>query len=1748
MSSAVIAASNSEPITEIFTVDFTLKDIDIDLSILLGLNKEKLGKLELFSILHTENILPCILSAVDTALFTGLSVAVSDMVPPTLSGFLDSGIDQIMSNGAVALFHMYENALIRAMPNFFQTFVREMLNEYIDNVLTLVGKCPKNEVTMDGFVDFRDLFLEPADALSIGGLGDGKYGNLIPWVMDLVNDQLFSADEEGLLSMNDVMVRPITKLQSGVEGSLRMNGTFVDLYKEATRDIWSAFADKLHLRLSDLRISGVDTFREPTKLLVPKSSSGYMLENQLSLGILDDFSISQKPVEASIQFELLVGGKNSPLAMSNVIDLQLSLPSMDLLAVLYATVQESRLMQFPLEDVLNVDCWLSTIPTSKGMITDMAKRAASIDIGAAMNSLNMLLDGGMMAKTSCISCSNNMLEEFTSVLSFFIENDWVNNIQSRAISIATNMLQDEWAQDMIDREIEAASRRCPHDPNFGNIASNEAYSSFQATREIVDGALYAGMSLVQMMAIVMAQKHVDMDIPLPSDFALDIPKSAKLIDFTELSSIAGWADMVLDEARGYLGGMVESGDGKQVPGIATLLQSLVLDDGGRLTIPIVDEGFDAGGVVLSLYNVTLIGLDSFTEFNVLNTTSPQQFNNKVRLETLGCSVQMGLSVKDSSSKQARMLLERGLNVDELETITISLVFKDVEIDASIFLAMDQNLISSLKLGSILNVNHIFYCMLSTIHAVGVSQFMMHVGDINEFSISGFLSEETTNDIEDITAAVFAEYKTLILEAFPAFTSNTIRPLLHNILQVLMDRGKGGMFCPEPDTSLNGLVDFRDLFLSQEKAAELLGRGTSPYGDLFRMIYSFIEESTSAINEFGLSEINNVLVSKFTENHSNVTGDLYFPGELFGQEIDIALNGLNAAVEIAVKDVRIQSLDSIGAPIKLFEPINGESSLLNNSASIGVGPEELQASFTLFISGEGDDLKVSNELELGLSLKSVSMVVELLAEIEEMPFMNFPLQDVLNLNCWLATVVTPVLDKYGIRVGESNNGVVLRKLALAVAEARLHMNCISCSSSTLLDMSTYFSTEAGVDDTTSVANMIFEYGANILQGPFVQSQLDKMLNEAASKCPHSESYNQNFPGLKYDELIATEDSEDKFGFLIAIISVVAVSVVLSAVISLLVTFLQNRRHRQFVATLTRSQILQLEREQKAEIERQKDLNERMNPLICSSEVNVFIRFFMPIVILGNIALFLSGHLSLGGTVNLSGSFAGQDFDVEGFFEFSMAKSTIEMWEAGAKALAILIVLFSGVWPYTKQLISLVMWVVPPKRLSSGKRGKILHWLDVLGKWSMVDVFVLLTTLASFRISVESPDHLAFLPEGLYSIQMLVRPLWGLYANMLAQLVSQISSHIIIHYHRKTIRAAIRSQEIEWNLSSSASENTQPETLRKHNFKLDYEASSKRAVARKWVDWVLLVTLISFLIIVVCGCSLPSFGIEVLGLLGLAVESGNEFQEAKVYYSVFGLVKMIMDEAAYLNTASDLVGLGTLSALLVVTVFLVPLAQGASLLVQWFAPITAKQREWNATLNEILSAWQYMEVYVLSIIIAAWQLGAVSEYMINAYCEKLTPIFTTLSFYGILDKNDAQCFRVDATVETASWLLVAASILLSLLSHFIVSASTQKVKDQHIPSERRLHSDRWLATKESTLAASVDISTSSEESEDYEQTRNSRKTDISRIAPRFTDYYSFATMRAEQNQTSVSSQDGAIEVGLSATIEEDNNANDLELWDL
>ena len=361
---------------------------------------------------------------------------------------------------------------------------------------------------------------------------------------------------------------------------------------------------------------------------------------------------------------------------------------------------------------------------------------------------------------------------------------------------------------------------------------------------------------------------------------------------------------------------------------------------------------------------------------------------------------------------------------------------------------------------------------------------MQIGDIEGFSLSGFMTKGTDESIQKFTQAIFAKYKSLVVDAFPAFTSTTIQPLLHNIFQVLMKTAKGGV-CSPSDVGENDVVDFRDLFLPAARSIDLLGSGNSPYGNLFQMLFNFVEEWTTKTNNKGLSMMNDMLISRMTDG-----GDMSWSGQVFRRDMDIDLNGLNANIMLAIKDVKLVNMDTIGSPVRIFHPVYGEfqavfyisqlmssesyfchdvtlllgeGSVLNNSMSIGVGPDPLRVSLTLIVSGEGDQIQVNNELELGLSLSSADLMLDFLAKMKETSLLNFPLRAITDMNCWLSTIVLPVLDRYGIRVGDKT--IALEKIMMAVSEAKLDIRCISCSSPVLLEMSSYFESVEGVDDTT-----------------------------------------------------------------------------------------------------------------------------------------------------------------------------------------------------------------------------------------------------------------------------------------------------------------------------------------------------------------------------------------------------------------------------------------------------------------------------------------------------------------------------------------------------------------------------------------------------------------------------------------------------------------------------------------------------------
>jgi small-conductance mechanosensitive channel len=319
------------------------------------------------------------------------------------------------------------------------------------------------------------------------------------------------------------------------------------------------------------------------------------------------------------------------------------------------------------------------------------------------------------------------------------------------------------------------------------------------------------------------------------------------------------------------------------------------------------------------------------------------------------------------------------------------------------------------------------------------------------------------------------------------------------------------------------------------------------------------------------------------------------------------------------------------------------------------------------------------------------------------------------------------------------------------------------------------------------------------------------------------------------------------------------------------------------------------------------------------------------------------------------------------------------------------------------------------LSISKRGTILLWVDWLSKWSMIDIFVIVICIAAFRVSISSPDNLGFLPDNFYAIDLLVVPMWGLYSNMIAQIISQVSSHYIIYYHRQIVKeataeaenvAASEEKDIDRDgdgdggsddklersnptslfldenkavlevkdddgIVSRNNNNNKYYVLHTHAFRRPHRDNvNETLVVRNWVNYAMLFLGVLLAVTVITGCILPSFSIETLGIIGIAVELGQQFEQAITNHSVISIVQMLFEEANFLNNIGDYIGITVLNCLFLCTVLIIPILQSICLILQWFLPLTTTQRTRMCVLNEILQDWQYIEVYILALFVASW----------------------------------------------------------------------------------------------------------------------------------------------------------------------------------
>eukprot|EP00586_Coscinodiscus_wailesii_P016291 CAMPEP_0172519110 /NCGR_PEP_ID=MMETSP1066-20121228/291219_1 /TAXON_ID=671091 /ORGANISM="Coscinodiscus wailesii, Strain CCMP2513" /LENGTH=895 /DNA_ID=CAMNT_0013301631 /DNA_START=1245 /DNA_END=3932 /DNA_ORIENTATION=+ len=472
------------------------------------------------------------------------------------------------------------------------------------------------------------------------------------------------------------------------------------------------------------------------------------------------------------------------------------------------------------------------------------------------------------------------------------------------------------------------------------------------------------------------------------------------------------------------------------------------------------------------------------------------------------------------------------------------------------------------------------------------------------------------------------------------------------------------------------------------------------------------------------------------------------------------------------------------------------------------------------------------------------------------------------------------------------------------------------------------------------------------------------------------------------------------------------------------------------------------------------------MFCSSNsimvIPLMVWLVIPIVIIGNIGLFLSGHFYIAGTVSVDVDILGEMVaDMSNFREFSVIDAMIDLWIVGAYKTAVLICLFSVMWLDVKQIMVLFLWVLPPTMVSVWRRREVFQWLDVLGKLSALDIFVVVITLVSFWISF-SPLATGFLSVDFLSVQVMFIPLWGFCANLIAQILSQISSHVVIHYHRKIAAWEVTGTKTASNVLRNLQQYNKaraiafpPQSLHRHVFAImdggTQEEQTKEIPC--CVNVVLVMFLIASACLLVLGCVCYAFQTTISGILSVMLYAGGA-SGAMMEHSVLSMVVLIMDQSNYVNTTGSYIGLGLFCGIFILTVLIVPLSQILILLIHWFAAMTTQYQKRLSLVMEILKSWQYCGVFLLSIFVSMIQMAKVSSLMFNNQCQSSRVASSTidvLQSFGAVD-DDTQCFYLQPAMREGLFMLLGASVALLITTVFVADLGEAAMK-QRIEEERR-----------------------------------------------------------------------------------------------
>jgi len=332
------------------------------------------------------------------------------------------------------------------------------------------------------------------------------------------------------------------------------------------------------------------------------------------------------------------------------------------------------------------------------------------------------------------------------------------------------------------------------------------------------------------------------------------------------------------------------------------------------------------------------------------------------------------------------------------------------------------------------------------------------------------------------------------------------------------------------------------------------------------------------------------------------------------------------------------------------------------------------------------------------------------------------------------------------------------------------------------------------------------------------------------------------------------------------------------------------------------------------------------------------------------------------------------------------------------MSVAIAAFSGVLPYAKLLAMIFCWLCPVCLLPVLWRGRILLILDQIGKYSLLDIFVVQfisgTLYASFKVGDD-------MEAGSLAVALRTNLEAGFASFVLATVGSLALGHICLHHH---------DHEHDPMTSSRPDVDRRTELLLPPNIVNSKcsvsEADTALNGSKRWyVGPVLALNLM----LTACGCALPAFTVMLSSALGGTLSESS--------YSMFSFAATLPDLSEAPNSLSTRFGQFTFAFFVIISNHL----HLAIMLYVWNYKVSSKRLALMSMAAQALFSSAALDVAMLSMVITLAEMSISDFLWLNTQKQHFVSKLT-----GIPHPSD-HGLTIGISLGVGTWVLIIAALM-------------------------------------------------------------------------------------------------------------------------